>query len=86
MDWRIVAATHSLDGGGFRVLHLTHRCGAHRERNNSVRQRTGLYGAVQSCMPAEAMGALSSDDSQQDNHDGNYQQNVNETAHGVRSY
>jgi hypothetical protein len=30
-------------------------------------------------------GASSSDDSQQDNHDGNYQQNVNETAHGVGS-
>jgi len=28
----------------------------------------------------------SADDSKQDNHDGDYQKNVNETAHGVRSY
>ena len=68
------------------MLHRTHRCGAHRERNNSVSQRTGLCGAVQSRMPVKAMGALSSDDSQQDNYDGNHQQNVNETTHGVRSY
>jgi hypothetical protein len=36
-------------------------------------------------MRAASNGALSSNDSQQDNHDGNHQQYVNESAHGVRS-
>jgi hypothetical protein len=36
-------------------------------------------------MPAKSNGALTIDDSEQDNHDGNHQQNVNEAAHGVRS-
>jgi len=35
---------------------------------------------------ARSHDSSSTDDSKQDNHDGDYQKNVNETAHGVGTY